>query len=116
MTTHQQFFDNALFGIRAQKVPCINPATTSCMYRLGELKCALGFSIPDDRVFYGMDNKGLTDPALLRALDATEDDEEFLLELRGIHDAIADQPDFLTLFEPAMANFAVRHSLAYVAP
>lgn len=136
--TNQQFFDNALFGIRAQgyvpsqiqhPVDSEKPGTkcAKCAYRgiMGR-KCAIGFSIPDELYSPKIDDgDGMSVDSLARNPEYPElnnlfskANKELLERMQCLHDhlqylAAEERPK---TFEKGMAVLAKEFGLKYARP
>lgn len=90
--TLQEIFDHSVDGLRAQNYQPSNDPIKGCLYRgPNGLKCAAGFCIPDEvyepvmeqEVIEAVIGKSLA----LQELFPTEDHENLLRRLQGIHDS-----------------------------
>ena len=129
--TTQQVFDNALFGLRKQRVRSTD-IRDLCMYRgtstKGEvLRCGIGLSVEDDGIAREMDES--SDSSISALVNSIEDVEvifghlnpDFLREVQGAHDenlALETECEGevvrgLALFEMAMSNIAAKYELNY---
>jgi hypothetical protein len=57
--TKQDVYDFVIGQIRLQGRPSFNAGTSSCKYRYANLKCGIGFLIPDEFYSYRMDDENL---------------------------------------------------------
>lgn len=117
MLTPQQYFDNALFGIRKQGYKR-SVSIGRCRYRgAGGCKCGAGHSLPDD--LYSSRMEGSTIRTLIR--NNPEVKAHFrdvpgplLTEVQQAHDdALAASAQY---FEQQMAEIAAEHGLTYTEP
>lgn len=130
--TAQQVFDNALFGLRKQRIKSLGKDHV-CMYRgtttKGEtLRCGIGFSVDDDIGKMMDESDG---PAIASLVASNQDvrsifghlNLHFLRELQAAHDETlasdAESEDevevvrCMSYFETAMSNIADTYKLNY---
>jgi hypothetical protein len=113
--TLQQFFDNAVIGLRKQG----GPSTTdsgNCLYRSPNgCMCAIGFSIPDDRYDSVMETETL-DKVLVMADIQTESVPKLRAMQSEIHDDLSGKSwPWVLHFEDAVSKFAFRFNLTIPA-
>ena len=122
----QQVFDNALFGLRKQRVEAMQGRGV-CVYRAPQPdgsvhKCAIGHSIPDDVYHPDMDKHGVSNINFVRneyesigALFANCDIGA-LDRLQNLHDSWMPAPNrnsSMVKWEQAMQQFAATYDLRY---
>ncbi len=119
--TNQQYFDNALLGVRAQGY---EPSTQegNCRYRGDEgRKCGAGFSIPDSVYDPDMEGKRIDDvicewEKVRVLLDYVN--QILVRRVQGIHDSLVDYSptERPVYFEFEMRNEAEAMNLIYTPP
>lgn len=136
--THQQIFDKALHGVRAQGRPSSTKTKggeVTCVYRMhrGEqvLKCGVGHLIPDNvydpafdhdgntAVGYAVRREDFRAAMIAGGVDTDNAEVMTLLELlQDAHDVAAHvtHGDFSGSFETRMANLAHAEGLVYTPP
>lgn len=92
--TKQEIFEYICNHLLSQKTKCYNNKSKSgngCLYRSGNLKCAVGCLIPDEEYVPQMEAKDAF--YLCRSFynNVTEDMIDFLLMLQKIHDKLEPQ-------------------------
>jgi len=130
--TAQEVFDKALHGLRAQKQRSVRRAYGLCAYRggtNGELKCGIGFCIPDEVYTPRMDSNDGADDITIGGLVRSNAklmklfegiDRNFLTEVQDAHDNFMpprfDSAVDMSAWEQAMADIAKQYGLNYTAP
>ena len=125
--TNQQVFDNALFGVRSQGYrQSKDDRIGTCCYRSGDLKCGIGYSIPDEMYRPYLDDPELGvlpvtgvqtlmeagDPLLapIQALFA-HNPPDFLDELQCAHDSMRDGREFERLMEALAEDYGLTYTV-----
>lgn len=121
--TPQQFFDNALFGIRAQGGPAYNAGLNKCFYRMpsGE-KCNFGHNISDKDYKPEMEKQSLHSDTFRSWFENNPQiHQDFAASVQNIHDWAAkhcyrEGTEFMLMFEEQMEQFALMNNLDYTPP
>ena len=120
--TYQEAFDTMLAHVRQQGRPAVGEQNI-CRYRQGELKCAVGALIPDDRYQPGFDTAEWSLPDITRHLGGSTEFYQFLefcqQHIHGIpaRNAYLDDSDcFLSDVEEGAKIAARRFNLIYKEP
>lgn len=99
--TNQETFDTVCKGIIAQGRQAVGE-DNACRYRAGELKCAAGMLIPDDRYDPRMELGGaLYTTGLVYNLVCVELGHDFALvkRLQECHDGVTGNENFVETFK-----------------
>lgn len=102
--TNQEIFDKAVLhclkqgkrAVMAQFRPDINEYISTCCYRAGDLKCAIGSLIPDDVYSPEMESTIIGDllqnPKISELFASV--DSDLLTDIQLMHDTIPEGSDF----------------------
>ena len=85
----QEIFDTVARALMKQRVASINPETGDCLYRCGELRCAVGWLIPDDRYTPDFEDEPVDVVINLCGIPTVKngsDEAKLLSELQRAHD------------------------------
>lgn len=111
MITNQEAFDGALKHLRAQGKRAVDE-NDSCMYRQGNLKCAIGALIPDEKYNPEFEHLSVCVESVIEAFDGNLEECDFYQILQEeLHD---DLDDDLTGLEQSAQNLAQKWKLNYV--
>lgn len=124
MITKQAIFNKAVNGLLKQKKPAVNK-DGDCKYKTASgLKCAVGFSIPDDKYKKSFEGEQAIDTlievgVIPEKLPSTQwmSFFRFLCDLQDAHDFAASDfrnkviPDFMDGLKPELKNVARRYKL-----
>jgi len=86
--TLQEIFDICAVHLLTQKEKAFlrSDYRSGCAYRAGELKCAIGALIPDDKYGPYMEGNSVLTDIIRQAANISEDDAAFASRLQIIHD------------------------------
>ena len=124
--TRQELFNNAYHGLASQGWrKSTNRGDALCRYRgAGGLRCALGWSIPDERYEVDLENMTPEQPDILtgfdnavrcwkvrRAAGIADEDADFACSLQGVHDCVPDGEREAQEMRARLEQFARNHDL-----
>lgn len=121
MKITQQIFDRVVEHLMAQGVACKDPNTNECLYRHGDMSCAVGCLIEDDCYAESLEGDGANDDPVVMAVCSSlgivldEYPENLLLDLQDLHDTFnrgvfsTKNTDFMN----ELKSIAITHDLKF---
>jgi len=114
----QLVFDKATKGIIGQGKKSKNATTGECMYRCGNLRCAIGFLITDANYSDTLETKAFYEKEVVKAVEDslgtssfTDSEIAFLDRLQLIHDNTSDNSTFIYEFKKRATQLANEFNL-----
>ena len=104
MRTRQEIFTKVYTHLMKQQEKSIEDE--ACQYRTGELRCAIGCLIPDEKYSVKLEGRCVSTQNVLAAAGIAKDDVLFAGELQEIHDC-SEVNDW----HSALVNIAERYNL-----